>query len=57
VALHKNKKIASTASTGAATSSTRLGHLLPGPTAIIDLDLPDHISFLDTFLFEDDFSD
>ena len=65
----KNKKSTSTKSTGAATSTTLpLGHsqepenLMVTAGAIhastaIDLDPPDDISFIDNFLFEDDFSE
>ena len=67
LALHKKKTRASTTSTGAATSTNNFDHsreqqnLMVTAKAIrtstsIDLDPPDHISFLDNFLFEDDFT-
>ena len=66
LALHKNKMNASTKSTGAATN-TSLRHSLEQQNLMvtarailastaIHLDLPDHISFLDNFLFGDDFT-
>ena len=68
LALHKKKTRASTTSTGAATSTNNFNHsceqqnLMVTAGAIrtstaIDLDPPDHISFLDNFLFEGDFTD
>ena len=69
LSLQKNKTSTSTKSTGAATSTTLpLGHsqepenLMVTTGAIhastaIDLDPPDDISFIDNFLFEDDFSE
>ena len=63
LALHKKKTRASTTSTGAATSTNNFDqqNLMVTAKAIrtstsIDLDPPDHISFLDNFLFEDDFT-
>ena len=69
LSLQKHKPSTSTKSTGAATNTTLpLGHsqerqnLMVTAGAIrtstaIDLDPPDDISFLDNFLFEDDFTD
>ncbi|XP_068728061.1 uncharacterized protein [Montipora capricornis] len=67
LALQKNKKSASTTSRGVATC-TSLGHsrehrdLMATAGAIrssttIDFESPDHISFLDNFLFDGDFND
>ena len=69
LALYKKKTRASTTSTGATTStnnyfnhSREQQNLMVTARAIrtstaIYLDLPDHISFLDNFLFEGDFTD